>query len=381
MRKSTLEKGHVKNILLFPTYPTNRWVHTGYPRDTQEANPYITSMDIRGFPTSLPEFQQVFPTDAACATYLEKLRWPNGFACPKCGVLGNPYRFANRPGVLRCRSCKADTALTAGTSMQGTHTPLSTWFWGAYLVTTQTPGQSALQFQRQLGLSRYETAFQLLHKLRAGMFRPEREPIGGEYPVEVDETLIGGRTRGEGRGKHHKVIVVGAVEVRTRKPGEDCSANGTRDSHKDGKPLKRQTYAGRLRLMLIPDRSADSLLPFVTGNIAKASEVRTDGWLGYDELGELGFQHDAVVIDGDQELTEKHLPMIHLVFSNLKTWLLGTHHGTSQQHLQAYLNEYVFRFNRRFYPMTAFNSVLGLAAKSVPPTYEALYSGEWKHPA
>ena len=164
-------------------------------------------MDIRGFPTSLPEFQRVFPDDAACARYLETIRWPSGFAWPKCGLVGEPYRFATRSSVvLRCRGCKANTSLTAGTVMQSSHTPLSTWFWGAYLMTTQIPGQSAVQFQRQLGLSRYETAFQILHKLRAGMVRPLRDTIGGEHPVEVDECLIGGETRGEGRGIHHRLL-------------------------------------------------------------------------------------------------------------------------------------------------------------------------------
>ena len=98
--------------------------------------------------------------------------------------------------------------------MQSIHMSLSVWFWGAYLVTTQTPGQSALQFQRQLGLKRYETAFQMLHKLRAGLVRPERDTIGDQYPVEVDESFVGGRTKGEGRGVHHKAIVIGAIEVR-----------------------------------------------------------------------------------------------------------------------------------------------------------------------
>src|SRR5271163_4570978 len=125
----------------------------------------------------------------------------------------------------------------AGTVMQSSHTPLSTWFWAAYLVTTQTPGQSALQFQRQLGLSRYETAFQILHKLRAGMVRPERDAIGGEYPVEVDECYVGGRARGKGRGVHYQATVVGAVEVRPRK--------------EDGKKHKRSVYAGRLRLRVV----------------------------------------------------------------------------------------------------------------------------------
>ena len=147
-------------------------------------------MDPRGFPTTLPEFQRVFQDDAACARYLEHLRWPNGFTCPKCVKLGEPYRFAKRASVvLRCRACHANVSLTATTVMKSSRTPLSVWFWGAYLVTTQTPGQSALQFQRQLGLSRYETAFQLLHKLRAGLVRPERDAIGDQHPVEVDERV------------------------------------------------------------------------------------------------------------------------------------------------------------------------------------------------
>ena len=253
--------------------------------------------------------------------------------------------------------------------MRSSHMPLSVWFWGAYLVATQTPGQSALQFQRQLGISRYETAFQILHKLRAGMVRPERDCIGAQYPVEVDETLVGGRTRGEGRGIHHKAIVAGAVEVRVPQ------------KHTENKRSRRKTYAGRLRLRLVLDRGAKELTGFVLENVSKGATVRTDGWHSYEGLEKMGYTHEQLVISGDAERLESHLPMIHIAFSNLKTWLLGTHHGVSQQHLQAYLNEFVFRFNRRFYPMTAFNSVLGLAARSSAPTYEALYSGDWVHPA
>lgn len=338
-------------------------------------------MDLRGFPTSLPEFQRIFPNDQACASYLERLRWAGGFVCPKCGNSSEPYRFANKPTRFRCRSCKADTNLNAGTVMQDTRTPLSTWFWGAYLATTQTPGISAMQFQRQLGLTRYETAFQILHKLRAGMVNPERDSIGGEHIVEVDEAFVGGRTKGEGHGVHHKATVVGAVEVRARKEDEDRSAKSSRNTHEDGKPLKSQTYAGRLRLMVVPDRKAISLTSFVQSNVLEGSTIKTDGWEGYNGLTAMGYKHNALVLDKNPALIDQHLPMIHLIFSNLKTWLLGTHHGTSQQHLQAYLNEYVFRFNRRFYPMTAFNSVLGLASKTEAPTYAALYSGDWVHPA
>ena len=143
------------------------------------------------FPQSLPEFQRLFPDDAACAAYLEKARWSDGFVCPHCQAAGEPFRFANRPGVLRCRKCRRDTGLTVGTVMARSHTPLSVWFWSAYLVSSQTPGVSAVQLRRQLGLSRYETAFQILHKLRAGMVRPDQDRIGGRpgEHVEVDETL------------------------------------------------------------------------------------------------------------------------------------------------------------------------------------------------
>ena len=129
------------------------------------------------FPGSLPEFQRLFPDDLACAVYLEAIRWPNGFMCEGCGVVDEPYRIKTRPHVLVCRNCRKEARLMAGTVMEKSHTPLSIWFWAAYLASTHTQGISAVQFQRQLGLKRYETAFQLLHKLRAGMVRPERDRI------------------------------------------------------------------------------------------------------------------------------------------------------------------------------------------------------------
>src|SRR5271154_7068644 len=247
-------------------------------------------MDPRGFPTTLPEFQRVFPDDGACARYLEHLRWPNGFTCPKCVKLGEPYRFAKRTSViLRGRACHANVSLTATTVMKSSRMPLSVWFWGAYLVTTQTPGQSALQFQRQLGLSRYETAFQILHKLRAGMVRPERDCIGGEYPVEVDECFIG--------GVHNKAVVIGAIEVRLRKDAEHRAAKYSQE-HSGGVPLKKLIYAGRIRLRVVPDRSADNLITFVNENVAKGSTVRTDAAHSYESLPGYGYVHQKLKIAG-----------------------------------------------------------------------------------
>lgn len=321
----------------------------------------------------------MFPDEPACVAYLEELRWPEGFVCPNCAGSKEPFRFLSRPTLLRCRACRQDTRLTAGTVMHATRTPLQVWFWAAYLVTAQTPGMSALQFQRQLGISRYETAFQILHKLRAAMVRPDRDGIGGEYVVEVDEAEVGGRTRGEGRGVHHKATVVGAVEVRRGDP-EKIRRKQERQKHDRGRPVRGEIYAGRLRLRHVPSRGAMALTSFVRDSVAKGSQIVTDGWTGYDGLKKLGYQHRPVVLRGDPKLTEAELPMIHLVFSNLKSWILGTHHGISHQHLQAYLNEYVFRFNRRFYPMGMFNSVLGIATHVQGPTYASLYDGKWAHP-
>jgi len=327
------------------------------------------------FPKSLPEFQRLFPDDAACAAYVERLRWRDGFACPKCGERGEPFRDRQRIHSLMCRVCRAKTSLIAGTVMERTHSPLLTWFWGAYLASTQIHGLSAQNFQRQIGVSRYETAFQILHKLRAGMVRPNVDRIGGRgVEVEMDECLIGGATRGEGKGVHHKVYVVGCVEVRRRPP--------TKEGVEPTKSKMRRagTYAGRLRLRMVPDRKGESLLSFARETIAQGSHVTTDDWSGYDQLAAEGFDHDQIPERGDPEVAERFLPLIHLEFSNLKSWLLGTHHGVSSTHLQAYLNEFSFRFNRRFYPFNAFRSLLGIGVESPSATYDELYSHEWKHP-
>ena len=326
----------------------------------------VLGRDDLPFPRSLPEFQRLFPDDAACAAYLERARWGNGFVCSYCGATGEPYRYSTRLGVLCCRRCRRETRLTSGTVMERTHTPLSVWFWAAYLVASQTPGMSAVQFQRQLGLSRYETAFQILHKLRVGMVRPDQDRIGGkpDEVVEADETYVGGRTRGKGRGVHGRVLVAGAVEVRQRQVDSDLN--------------KRRTgrYAGRVRLAVVPDRSAKSLGGFVESNVAPGASIITDDWSGYASLTRLGFLHSAVAERGDMQVAETFLPIIHLVFSNLKTWLRGTHHGVSPQHLQAYLNEFTFRFNRRFYPFNAFRSLLGIASGVTSPTYAETYAAK-----
>jgi len=227
---------------------------------------------------------------------------------------------------------------------------LTKWFHAAYLVSTITPGISAKQLQRQLGLSSYQTAYTMLHKLRAGMVREGRDKLGGA--VQVDETYIGGKKEGPpGRGALGKVLVAGAVELR------------------DAKVV-------RIRLQVIPNASGASLIGFVQKNVTEGSTVVTDDWKGYVGLSKAGYKHSA----------DTDLAHIHRVFSNLKTWILGTHHGAiGKQHIQAYLNEYTFRFNRRKTPMAAFQTCLGLGTQRLGPTYEGLTgiakgTGKWTHP-
>jgi transposase-like protein len=212
------------------------------------------------------------------------------------------------------------------------------------------------------------------------MVRPHRDTIGGEYPVEVDECYIGGRSRDLGQGAHDMATVGVAVEVRTRKDNEDRAAKRT-NKNQGGRPLRRMIYAGRLRIRICEERTRKEMCKFVQENVLTGSIIRTDACNAYDPLASLGYSHERMALNGDHKKADAHLPLVHLIISNLKTWLLGTHHGAvARHHLQSYLSEYAFRFNRRFYPMTAFNSVLGLAAKCKSPTYDELYSGQWTHP-
>ena len=310
-------------------------------------------------PQSLIDLQELFQRESDCVAYLTGLRWPEGFECPECGYPKAAYNEARR--MLQCSNCRTQTYLTAGSILEKTHLPLKTWFYAAYIVTTLTPGISAVQLQHQLGLKRYETAFQILHKLRSAMANPDREPLHGE--VEVDETFIGGDVAKEhgGRSPEGKMIVVGAVERRFDKV-----------SKRAGRPF----YAGRVRMRVIPDTTADTLTKFVKDHIEEESIVITDGWGGYNRLAARGYQHEPIV-EGAPKRGSAILPLIHLEFSNLKTWLQGTHHGrVEEQHLQAYLNEFCFRHNRRFWRFTAFQTILRYGMKTGPQTYETLYSAD-----
>ena len=289
------------------------------------------------------DFQERFATEAACLEYLAASRWPGGFECPACG--GRRAWVLGRRHLWECADCRQQTSVTAGTVMHGTRTPLRLWFWAAYLVATHHPGISAKQLQRQLGLSRYETAWLMLQKLRRAMVAPEREPLKRE--VEVDECWIGGHEPGKkGRGPGKKTLVGVAVEVRGK-------------------------GSGRLRLLVLPDAALPTLTAFVKATLAPRTVVHTDGWKGYYGLAGAGYHHRPRSQRSDVG-EEPFLPRAHRAVSNLKAWMHGTHRGVGDQHLQVYLDEYVFRHNRRRTPMAAFQSLLGLGALHPPTTYDQI---------
>ena len=337
------------------------------PQTAQGENPRTNLLP--DFPANLLDFQQMFQNETACLRYLEQVRWPSGFTCEKCAAGGDPFRLATRPRALVCRSCRHETSVTAGTIMHRTKTPLQVWFWAAYLVATQTPGISALEMQKKLGIPRYETAFQLMHKLRSAMVRPDRDQIGGDWPLEMDIAFVGGKHKGGVQGKTDKAPVVIAVEVRRKE---------VRDPH-TGKVRKR-ALAGRMWLRKLSNKSAASVDKFAKDCIARGSVIVSDDGTEYTNLKSDGYDHRPVPMHNDRAKMDAWLPMVSTVTANLKAWIDGTFHGVRKKHLQAYLNEFMFRFNRRFYRAVSFRTLLGLGGQHTGPTYNGLYNGDWTHP-
>ena len=296
------------------------------------------------FPTNLREFQRQFADEAACRQYLEACRWPDGFRCPRCG---HERAFPLREWRRReCAKCRYQVSLTAGTVFHRTRTPLTVWFWAAYLMTTDKRGISALLLQRQLAMRRYETAWLILHKLRRAMVNAAREPLHGD--VEIDDTWIGGPQpglRGSRQLKGRKAaIVLVAVE-------------------------KRAGISGRVRMAVVPDFKQTTMVEFVTHHVAPGSTVYTDGLKGFGDLQAAGVRH----VPRTQPLrsalrrgTPSVVPLADRAIGNLQQWLIGTYHGVGRHHLQVYLDEFVFRHNRRRTPMAAFQTLLGLGTGRGP---------------
>ena len=267
----------------------------------------------------MQDFIDQFSTDKACRDYVAKVRWGGTPRCPHCA---ESVLWAVRRGVFQCKKCRRDISITAGTVFGDSRIPLRLWFQALWCVVSQKNGVSALGLSRVLGIKGYETAWYLLQRIRGAMVRPGRERLRGL--VEVDEAFFGGAKPGiRGRGALGKVLILVAVED------------------------KGKTGFGRIRITVIPDASATSLRHAIESMVEPGSTIRTDEWKGYPSIAKHGYAHIAV--KGHSSVPgEDPTPLVHRIASLLKRWLLGTHHGRVEEtHLISYLNEFVFRFNRR----------------------------------
>ena len=304
----------------------------------------VTTPDL---PRSLTEFEQRFGDEDACAEYLAAVRWPDGFVCPGCGGR-KAWRLDSKPWTYECVGCGRQTSVTAGTIMHHSKLPLTTWFWAAFVMATQPNGISALQLQRELSLGSYKTAWLLCTKLRHAMAAPDRNLLSGL--VEVDKTEITWRSKhdrraGSGSSDHGKIPVVGAVEV-------------------------QDLRLGRLRLSTVPDDSAASLHAFLGSSLVPDATAQTGGEGGYSGGPAVNNGPRAPGASGAHNASAR----VHRIFSDLKVWALSVYHGLRRRHLQSYLDEFVFRFNRRRNRNAAFPALLGLAAGHPAVTYDTLVS-------
>ena len=268
------------------------------------------------FPWTLLEFEKQFSSDEACRAYLEKVRWPDGFICPQCS---KKKAWQTARGTYFCQICHRQSSVTAGTVFHHTKLPLSVWFGAVWLMVGDKGGISSLGCKQQLGLKRYETTWRMLKKLRLATVRPDRELLSGQ--IEVDETFVGGNKLPKGTSKQRALVII-AAQVEDR------------------------GNIGRIRMQLLDRRSSDAIERFVRKNIQENSRLVTDCCAGYLGLRGLGYLHQALPSSSPDP--ENLLPAVHRVASLLKRWLLGTYHGrVTKTHLDRYLEEFVFRFNRR----------------------------------
>jgi len=304
------------------------------------------------YPDSLREFFLMFPDERACLEYLINLRWGGEFVCVKCKSVSTPWLTTRNR--IECPHCHHQTSATAGTIFEKTRTPLTTWFEAAWNVTTSKSGMAAKTLERTIGTS-YHVAWMMLHRFRVAMVDAERTKLVGN--VEVDETLIGGVEHDGKRGRGtDKAIVVIAVEI------------------KDGKGF------GRTRMRHVKDASGESLIPFVTDCVSKDATVLTDGWSGYNQLKTHGYKRNIISISNSDDFAHVTMPGVHRIASLLKRWILGTHQGSvGDKHLQSYLEEYTFRFNRRNSKSRGlvFRRLLEHSVKANPITQDDIIGGYW----
>ena len=307
------------------------------------------------YPRSCAQLRAWFDEDWKCLDYLEWLRWPGGFVCPHCN---SPHGWRAADRRWRCAGCDRRVSVTSGTIFNKTRTPLTVWFAVAWRMVADKVGVSATQMQREMELGSVQTAWAMLHRYRTAMVRPGRDRLRGV--VEVDESFLGGPEPGiPGRGALGKVLFAAAVEV-------------------------QEHGFGRVRLGVIPDAGAESLAAFLATNVEPGSCVLTDGWSAYPAAAKGRYMHKATSVAASGRAAHEVLPGVHLVFSLVKRWIMGTLQGSvSPEHVQAYLDEWVFRFNRRHSRSRGllFHTLLLNAVAGRPVTYRSLRKAGRTRPA
>jgi len=311
------------------------------------------NMPVAGvdYPKTWGQFLDWFHSEEACRAYLEKLKWPNGFICSKCDAR-NDARQSSRHRWI-CKKCSHQTTVTSMTLFDKTRTELRVWFSAVWYITNQKSGVNALGLQRVLGLGSYETAWTMLHRLSRAMARPGRELLKGD--VEVDETYLALTDRknplsSKGRKSNTtKILVAIAVEI-----------------------IQPKGF-GRIRIRCIERGDGDSLIPFIQESITPKANIHSDGSPAYNALRQKGYGHKRTVHHGSDIPAHESMPGVHRVAALLQRWVLGTHHGAIQpQQLDHYLDEFVFRFNRRTSKSRGllFYRLLEQAVVTPPITYQ-----------
>ncbi len=291
---------------------------------------------------SLLQFKKRFGTERSCQNALEKMRWPEGFNCPKCHHT-RASRIKTRR-LLQCSKCHYQVSLTSGTIFHKTRTPLQKWFWAIYLASQDKGGVSAMRLSKQLELG-YKTAWAMLHKIRKAMGQRDSEYKLSGF-IEMDDAFFGGAAKGRrGRGAANKTPVLVMVESKDERAGF----------------IAMKTMKSMQRLQVEAT---------VLGHIAPAQNIRTDGHRSFARLSTLGHRHDGTPVPAEK--VSEDLPWVHIAISNAKRFLLGTYHGVSHKHLQSYLDEFCYRFNRRVWEKQIAMRLLTACISANPITFAEL---------
>ena len=299
------------------------------------------------------QFRVLYGDEAKCVAQLSRMHWPEGFRCLRCGGASRGYMVARR--LHECAACGYQASVTAGTIFHKTRTPLTSWFWAIYRMSSDKKGISAVQLAKEIGVS-YPTAWLMQHKIRKAMADRDRGyTLSGL--IEADEGYVGGEEHGEaqkGRGAKSKQVVAVAVERVSE------GRNG------------RPPIPGFAALAVLPDAGADSLNGFLTGRIRPGSHVLTDGWSGYWKVSQQGLEHTAVKVGREPGAASRLFPWVHITLSNLKRFLLGTHHQVANKHLSRYVAEFNYRLNPRTMEQDLLTRLLRAAILTHTITYSQL---------